>query len=158
MIFRLRIAGWLLGACVLAGCSGIKPYPEVLPKNLQVTTEASSGSALSRMRVALHVHLVGADCRSEYQGTVQLNEPSVQVGIPPDRLSYLVFSFSSSSFLGGSSGSISYDTLLRPRPGQTYIARASYADGIYHVEIRESGPRRSAGREIERRGLDECGR
>jgi len=158
MIFRWRIAGWMLGAGVLAGCSGIKTYPDALPKNLHVTTEASSGSALARMRVALHVHQVGADCRTEYQGTVQLNEPSIQVGIPPDRLSFLVFSFSSSSFLGGSSGSTSYDTLLRPRPGHAYTARASYADGIYHVEIRESDPRRSAGREIERRGLDECRR
>jgi hypothetical protein len=110
------------------------------------------------MRVALHIHQVDANCRTEYQGTVQLDEPSVQVGIPPDRLSYLVFSFSSSTFLGGSSGSISYDTLLRPRPGHAYTARASYADGIYHVEIRETDPRRSAGREIERRGLDDCRR
>jgi len=158
MIVRPWIAGWMLGAGVLAGCSGIKNYPDALPKNLHVTTEASSGSVLTRMRVALHVHQVGADCRTEYQGTVQLDEPSVQVGIPPDRLSYLVFSFSSSTFLGGSSGSISYDTLLRPRPGHTYTARASYADGIYHVEIRESDPRRAAGREIERRRLDECRR
>ena len=158
MIFRPRIAGWLLGASLVAGCSGIKTYPDTLAKNLHITTEAASGSAFSRMRVALHIHQVDANCRTEYQGTVQLDEPSVQVGIPPDRLSYLVFSFSSSTFLGGSSSSISYDTLLRPRPGLTYTARASYADGIYHVEIRESDPRRSAGREIQRRGLDDCGR
>ncbi len=158
MIRPPRIAGWLLGASLLAGCSGIKTYPDALPKNLNVRTEASSGSAFARMRVAVHIHQVDANCRTEYEGTVQLNEPSVQIGIPPDRLSYLVFSFSGSTFLGGSSSSISYETLLRPRAGHTYDAKASYADGIYHVEIRESDPRRSAGREIERRGLDECGR
>lgn len=158
MIRPPRIAGWLLGASFLVGCSGIKTYPDALPKNLHIRTEASSGSAFARMRVAIHIHQVDANCRTEYQGTVQLNEPSVQIGIPPDRLSYLVFSFSSSTFLGGSSSSTSYDTLLRPRAGHAYDAKARYADGIYRVEIRESDPRRSVGREIERRGLDECGR
>jgi len=157
VIFPPRIAAWMLGAVVLAGCSGIKTYPDTSPKNLIVRTEASSGSAFTRMRVAVHIHQVDANCRTEYQGTVQLDEPSVQIGIPPDRLSYLVFSFSGSTFLGGSTSSISYDTLLRPRAGYAYDAKASYADGIYHVEIRESDPRRSTGREIERRGLDKCG-
>lgn len=143
---------------LLSGCSGIKTYPNDLPKNLQVRTEATSGSAFSSMRVALHIHQVDASCRTEYQGTVQLNEPSVGVGIPPGRMSYLVFTFSGSSFLGGTSSSTRYETLLQPRAGYTYDARARYKDGIYHVEIRESDPRRSAGREIERRGLDECGR
>lgn len=153
-----RIAGWLLGASLLAGCSGIKTYPDTSPKNLFVKTEASSGSAFATVRVAVHIHQVDASCRAEYLGTVQLNEPSVQIGIPVERLSYLEFSFFSSSFLGGSSSTIHYATLLRPRAGHTYDAGARYAEGIYHVVIRESDPRRSAGREIERRGLDECGR
>ena len=143
---------------LLSGCSGIKTYPNDLPKNLQVRTEATSGSAFSSMRVALHIHQVDAQCRTEYQGTVQLNEPSIGVGVPPGRMSYLVFAFSGSSFLGGSSSSTRYETLLQPRAGYTYDARARYKDGIYHVEIRENDPRRSTGREIERRGLDQCGR
>jgi len=158
MICPRRIAGCLLGASLVAGCSGIKTYPDTLEKNLHITTEAASGSAFSRMRVALHIHQVDANCRTEYQGTVQLNEPSDQIGVPSDRLSYLVFSFSSATFLGGSGSSISYETLLWPRAGHAYDARASYADSIYHVEIRETDPRRSAGREIERRGLDDCRR
>jgi hypothetical protein len=158
MIRPPRIAGWLLGVSLLAGCSGIKTYPDTLPTNLHVRTEAASGSAFTRMRVAVHIHQVDANCRTEYQGTVQLAEPSVRIGLPPDRLSYLVFSFSSSTFLGGSSSSINYATLLLPRAGYAYDAQASYQDNIYNVAIRESGPGRSAGREIERRGLDECGR
>jgi hypothetical protein len=158
MIRPPRIAGWLLGMSLLAGCSGIKTYPDTLPKNLHVRTEAGSGSAFARMRVAVHIHQVDANCRTEYQGTVQLAEPSVRIGLPPDRLSYLVFSFSGSTFLGGSSSSINYETLLLPRAGYAYDAQASYQDNIYNVAIRESGPRRSAGREIERRGLDDCGR
>lgn len=143
---------------LLGGCSGIKTYPNDLPKNLQVRTEATSGSAFSSMRVALHIHQVDASCRTEYQGTVQLNEPSIGVGVPSGRMSYLVFTFSGSSFLGGSSSSTRYETLLQPRAGYTYDARARYKDGIYHVEIRESGPRQAAGREVERRSLADCGR
>jgi hypothetical protein len=158
MIRLLRVAVWLLGAALLAGCSGLKTYPDTSPKNLFVKTEASSGSAFARVRVAVHIHQVDANCRAEYLGSVQLNESSVQIGIPVDRLSFLEFSFFSSSFLGGSSGTIHYTTLLRPRAGHTYDASARYADGIYHVVIRESDPRQRAGREIERRGLDECGR
>ena len=157
MILLPRIALWLLGAGLLAGCSGIKTYPDTSPANIIVRTEASSGSAFSSLRVALHIHEVDAGCRTRYQVTVQLNEPAVRIGIPPGRPSYLVFNFSSSSFLGGSRGSISYDTLLRPRAGYTYDASARYADGIYYVVIRESGARGSAGREIERTGLNECG-
>ena len=153
------VPGALVAAAVLlSGCSGIKTYPNDLPKNLQVRTEATSGSAFSSMRVALHIHQVDASCRTEYQGTVQLNEPSIGVGVPSGRMSYLVFTFSGSSFLGGSSSSTRYETLLQPRAGYTYEARARYKDGIYHVEIRENDPRRSASREIERRTLADCGR
>ena len=139
-------------AVLLAGCSGIKTYPNDLPKNLQVRTEASSGSAFSSLRVALHIHQVDSSCRTEYQGTVQLDAPSIDVGLPSARTSYLIFTFSGSSFLGGNSSSTRYDTLLQPRPGASYDARVRYKDGIYHVELRD------AGREIERRTLADCGR
>ena len=58
MIRPPRVAVWLLGASLLAGCSGIKSYPDTSPKNLIVRTEASSGSAFTRMRVAVHIHQV----------------------------------------------------------------------------------------------------
>jgi hypothetical protein len=158
MIHLPRAAVWLLGAGLLAGCSGIKAYPDTSPRNLVVKTEARSSSVFGSVRVSVHIHQVDANCRTEYLGTVQLNDPAVAIGISPDRPSYLVFNFYSSSFFGGSSGSINYETLLRPRAGYTYDATARYAEGIYHVVIRESDPRRSTGREIGQRGLAECGR
>jgi hypothetical protein len=105
---------------------------------------------------ALHVHGVDASCRSEYQGTVQLDARSVDVGIPSGRPSLLVFTFSRSSFLTGSSSSIRYDTLLTPRAGYTYDISVSYADDLYNVAVREIGPRGSPAREIEPRGLSAC--
>jgi hypothetical protein len=158
MTFDARFAAWLLAAGLLAGCSGIKTYPETSPRNLVVKTEARSGSVLGRTRVSVHIHEVDASCRTQYLGTVQLSEPTVEIGLPPERPSYLVFNFHSSSFLGGSSGSINYETLLRPRAGYTYDATARYTDGIYQVEIRESGARGGTGREIARRGLADCAR
>jgi hypothetical protein len=156
MIRPPRFAACLLGVVLFAGCSGIKTYPDTSPRNLVVKTEARSGSVLGRTRVSVHIHEVDANCRTQYQGTVQLSEPTVEIGLPPERPSYLVFNFYSSSFLGGSSGSINYETLVRPRAGYTYDAIARYVDGIYLVEIRESGARGKPGRDIARRGLTDC--
>jgi hypothetical protein len=158
MSFEARIAACLLGACVLAGCSGLKTYPDAGTKNLIVRTEASSGSMLGRTRVSVHIHEVSAGCRTQYLGTVQLDEPTVEIGIPVGRPSYLVFNFHSSSFLGSTSGSINYETLLNPRAGYIYEAGARYTDGIYHVVIREAGARGKPSREIARRGLADCAR
>lgn len=158
MIPARRIAAWLLGVGLLAGCSGIKTYPDTSPKNLVVRTEASSGSLLGRSRVSVHIHEVDANCRTEYRGTVQLNEPTVEIGVPAGRPSLLVFNFYNSSFLGGTTGNINYETLLRPRQGFTYDATARYRDGIYYVSIRESGARGGQGREVAQRGLKNCGR
>ena len=151
-----RIAAWLLGAVILAGCSGIKTYPDTSPRNLTVRTEASSGSILGRTRVSVHIHEVDANCRTEYLGTVQLSEPTVEIGVPAGRSSLLVFAFHNSSFLGGTTGNISYETLLRPRAGFTYDATARYRDGIYYVSIREAGARGDLGRELARRPLGAC--
>jgi len=85
MIPALRVAACLLGAGLLAGCSGIKTYPDTSPRNLFVETEARSGSVFGSVRVSVRIHQVDASCRTEYLGTVQLNEPSVAIGIPPDR-------------------------------------------------------------------------
>jgi hypothetical protein len=158
MIRLTLVAVCLSGAALLAGCSGIKTYPDTSPKNLVVKTEASSGSVFSRTRVSVHIHEVDAGCRTQYVGTVQLDRQSVEIGLPPGRLSFLEFSFHNSSFLGGSSGTISSATLLQPRAGYTYDATARYSNGIYHVVVRESGARGSAGREVERRGLADCAR
>jgi len=145
-----RICGILLAASLFAGCSGIKTYPDTLPKNMHVRTETS------KVRAELHIHRVDANCLTEYQGTVQLDKPSVEVGIPAWRQSLVAFTFSSSSFLTGSSTSVRYDTLLTPRAGYTYDVKVSYLDRMYDVAIREIDPRKSSSREIERKSLKTC--
>jgi len=59
--------------------------------------------------------------------------------------------FERSSFLAGSSGSITYETLFAPKKGESYTIVASYRDSIYNVLIHNA-----AGREIESRDLADC--
>lgn len=140
----------LAGALVLlAGCGGLKTYPEdAAPKNLTVRTAASG------VRAELDIHSVDAQCRAPYVGTVKLDKPSVAVGIPADGWSYLKFDFASSSFLRGSHR-MSKETLLRTRTGHSYEAEVSYKDDIYNVVLREKPPR-GAPREVPFLDLASC--
>jgi hypothetical protein len=146
---------WLIGAFVLAGCAGDSRYADRPEKNLIIRTETSSGSAFSSVRAVLGVHAVDAQCRLEYEGSVPLDQPVVRVGIPPGRARYLVFRFATSSFFGGTRGSISRETLLRPRAGATYDVRVTYKDELYDVVIREMRPG-GEGREVAFAGLSAC--
>jgi hypothetical protein len=154
---RLR-ALVLLGATLAAACGGATRYADPGEKNLVIRTETSSDSAFSSVKAVLGVHAVDAQCKLAYEGYVELDRPLVQVGIPPGRLSYLVFEFASASFLGGSRGSISQQTLLRPRQGATYDVRVTYKNELYEVAIRETPPGGGRPREIELAGLSTCKR
>ena len=147
----------LMLACgLLSGCAGIKTYPNTPDKNLRVRTETDSGSFFSKVRAAVDIYRVDADCKTEYEGTVQLDARSVAVGIPSGRVSYLVFVFARSGFLSPSSSNITYDTLLRPRAGQTYDVSVRYRDVIYNVVIREADSRQGKGRVIGPNDLQDC--
>ena len=149
--------GLFLAFAFLVGCSGIKAYRDSPVKNLVVRSDVDSGSMFSSMSAGLDVYRVQAGCRTEYEGTVRLDRPSVAVGLPSDRLSYLVFTFEGSSFLGGSSSSASTGTLLKPRAGVRYEAAVSYREDIYDVVIRELDLRKGTSREIPHRELQACG-
>ena len=157
---RIRPAAWACAAAAalaaLPGCSGIKPYPNDLPaKNLNIRTTTSSGSAFSSVRAALDVYGVDASCRTQYLGTVDLDRPSMAVGIPADRGSYLVFNFLSSAFLGGSRGRISREVFIKPQADQRYEIDVTYRDDLYDVVLREQLPR-GAAREVPLLGLNAC--
>ena len=140
----------------LAGCSGKFTYPNTLAKNLHIQTATDSGSFFSSVRAAVGIYRVDAQCKIEYQGTVDLGEPSVSVGIPSGMPSYLVFEFANSSFLANSRRSISYETLLVPAVGYNYDIKVSYSNDIYNVEIRESRLGDSQTRSVRRKDLRAC--
>jgi hypothetical protein len=149
-------AAALLAAVALYGCAGVRPYPNTLEKNLRIRTEADSGSIFSSMATAVDIYDVTADCRTEYLGTVDLDSPTVKVGIPPDRLSYLVFVFSRSSFLGSSRSTISHETLLDAHAGSSYDIDVSYAKDIYNVAIRGKEPGTPGAHKIPVRDIGAC--
>ena len=151
-----RIAGLVCALGALAACSGTTPYRDAGEKNLQVRTDASSGSAFSKVRASLDIYRVDAQCQVQYEGTVALDAPLVGVGLPPERQSLLVFVFASSSFLGGSRGSISRESLLRAKPGYRYDVGVRYKDDIYDVTMSEVAPGESRGRPVELRTLAAC--
>ena len=145
---------WL--AYLLNGCSGVKPYQGTPDNNLHLYTTTDSGSFFSSVHTAVDIHRIGPDCTTDYEGTIQLTQPTIDVGIPPNRWSHLVFIFASSSFLANRSGSITYETLLKPRAGYHYGVTVSYKDDMYHVAIREIPPDRSTGRELDRLAPSAC--
>lgn len=133
-----RRAAFGLLAIGLAGCSGLKPYPNDLPtRNLSIRTATSSGSVFSSVRAEVDVHSVDAACADRYLGTVQLDQPNVAIGVPLARRSRLVFHFVSSAFLGGSRGRISREVSLQPGADQHFQIDVTYRDDLYDVTVRE---------------------
>ena len=153
---RVAVTLLLCAASLLSACSGIKTYENNFNKNLHVHTATDSGSWFSRVHAAVDIHRVGEDCALDYEGTVELTGPATEIGIPPDRRSYLVFVFNSFSFFSNRSGTITYETLVKPRSNHHYDAAASYKNDLYHVMIREVPPDRSASRELNRLALNSC--
>lgn len=140
---------------LLSGCSGIKPYPNELEKNLHMRTSTDSGSIFSRVRASLSILRVDAQCRTEYEGTVDLRNGAADVGVPVDRWSYLIFDFSSSGLFSGNS-TIKQATLLKPRTGYRYDVEVIYRDEMYNIAIHEVRAGSTGDREITLRGLDAC--
>jgi hypothetical protein len=67
-----------------------------------------------------------------------------------------VFSFDSSSFLANSRSSITYGTLLTPRPGRDYDVAVEYLDDTYNATIQEVDRETNQQREVIYRPLDAC--
>ena len=134
---KYLLSAFVFTASVLAGCSGLKSYPNTSAKNLDIHTRTDSGSFLSSTRASLDIFSVNKACQTSYQGSVTLDKETRTIGLPAERPSYLVFRFESSSFLANSSSATSYDTLLTPLPDRQYDVDVRYLDGIYSVTILE---------------------
>ena len=152
----LRAALVALAMGLSAGCSGVKTYPNTLDKNLQIRSETVAGPALFRVRTALSVYRVDERCELALEGVVNIDQPTVSVGIPAGRWSYLDFTFSDPTLAGSPASSVSRETLFRPRAGYRYDIAVTYKKDIYHVAIREVPLRGGAGREVEFRDIRAC--
>jgi hypothetical protein len=142
-----------LAMALSAGCSAVKTYPNHLDKNLQIRSETVAGTALFRVRTAVGVYRVDERCELDFEGVVDIDQSTVSVGIPAGRWSYLDFTFSDPSLAGGSSSSVSRETLFRPRAGYRYDIAVSYKRDI---SIREIPARGGAGRKVDFREIRAC--
>lgn len=159
----IKLVWFLAFAGALAGCSGLPPYEDKFPANLNVKARLSSPLLLHTAPLAgtfdadMHVTSVDRHCQKNYRGSVKLGSAAVSIGIPADQPSYLVFEFSGRSFLTrGTASSSTYATLLTPRSGYQYDVDVAYADEMYSITVYERNPRGGPRREIERRPFSAC--
>lgn len=150
-ICRVALVALALG--LSAGCADMKTYPNTLDKNLQIRSETVAGTALFRVRTAVGVYRVDERCELEFEGVVNIDQPTVSVGIPSGRWSYLDFTFSDPSLAGGAASPVSRETLFRPRAGYRYDIGVSYKKDI---SIREIPPRGGAGRKVDFKEIRAC--
>ena len=120
-----------------SGCSGLHPYRNTLDKNLTVRTKTVSGSILTSVKARVDIYTVDESCNLSYRGSVALQPPEVEVGLPTGTANYLNFVFSTSTFLASAQGATGFDRYFTTRPGYEYVAEASYVDGIYNVILKE---------------------
>jgi hypothetical protein len=144
-----RLAVAFAAGVVAAGCSGLRTYPNDAPNNVHILTQTDRG-----VRAALHVHEVNGTCPTRYEGTLALDRPALDVGVPAGRTSYLVVSFDTSSFMAGSR-STSVGTVLTPRPGYEYQLAVRYKQDIYDIALLEID-RNGVTRDLARRALAGC--
>lgn len=142
---------WALIVLMLgvAACSGIKTYPNDAPKNLHARVQTEGAKA------SLHIHEVTGRCATRYVGSLALDRPSIDVGLPAGRPALLIVAFDTSSFLGGAR-STTVETMLEPRAGYDYDLSVRYKDAIYDVALREVDRRRGVSRELARQPLAGC--
>ena len=153
MMARLTIAAFALA--LLAGCSGMKTYPNTLEKNLTVHTKARSESLFPRLRVDIDIFDVVGDCRVEYRGSLKLDQPSIEIGLPVNKPIYLSIVFTRNSI--GSRSTLTHETVLTPRTQHYYSDEVSHLDGMYQVIFRERGAtRNSPARVLPRKPLTNC--
>jgi len=154
MNIRASVAAAVL-AIVLTGCAGgPRTFPNSLPKNLNVTTNVDGGSI--KAEVAFDIHRVNARCITDYEGRINLENGSTDVGLPVDEPLYLEFIFVTGGGFTSSVRATRHGTLFTARSGYYYRAQVSYNKGIYAVEIRETRRGVAGGRVVERVPLSTC--
>ena len=133
-------------AAAVAGCGGAQQYTDLPDKNLRVLTSAQGTS------VVMGIHHLDEKCFAHYEGVVQLDRQTVNVGLPTMRRSLLVFEFYSTSFFTGTR-SLKREAKITPRAGYRYEAQVVYKDSLYGIDLFEVDLKTGARRELDiRRG------
>ncbi len=131
------LTGIVVLCALLSACSGFKTYRSDHQANLFITTDTERNGWLSDIDAALDIYRMQDDCDVAYQGTVNLDDSLVEIGVPAGVPAYLVFRLESFEFLSNTHSSLGYDVALYPDYGQVYDVSVTYRDDIYDVEVQE---------------------
>lgn len=153
-MFRL-FAVALLCIGLLAGCSSTKTYRNAGEKNMLVRVKNQGGGFFSSTRPDVHIFNVNAACQAEYLGTVELDAPSVEIGLPVGQTVLIEFVFSKST-LGGQQAATAVEMMASPRKGTRYEFDVAYLRNGYSATGVEFLPGQAKGREMEYRRLRDC--
>ncbi len=125
-----RVALLALIAGMASGCSSTHPYASSTPENMTITTDVRSGTA------NLDVYSVEAPCKTNYEGTVDLSDAKLRIGVPANKLICLEFNFDGGNYFTGYRHTY-YRMYLTPRAGYHYDTAVSYVDAMYGATIYE---------------------
>lgn len=149
------ICATLLVALSLSGCSGLKTYPNALEKNALVHVQANRSGLLSSFGVALDLYSVDARCGSSYLGTLELDEATVQLGLPLEQKVLLAYVFSHDAILG-TSGTAVIEMMVTPRRGERYEFNVAYLKEGYTATGQVFVPGNPQARDVEYARLQDC--
>jgi len=150
-----EICATLLMALSLGGCSGLKTYPNAMEKNALVHVQSNRTGLLSRFGVALDLYTVDARCGSQYLGTLELDQETVQLGLPLEQKVLLAYVFSHDAMLG-TSGTAVIEMMVTPHRGEHYEFNVSYLKEGYSATGQVFAPGNPQAREIEYARLQDC--
>lgn len=154
VVSRSSILVSLASLAMLAGgcASALKPYPNTLPKNLQVHAKTDPNALFSWVDIDISIYEGVSACQYDYRGTMRLGQTGTEIGLPVGNPSYLQFWFTRSSL--NSSAMVPYGVVLTPQAGYTYTADVHYAGGTYHAVLYERGA--TGVRPLEHQPLPSC--
>jgi hypothetical protein len=142
-------------SALLAGCSSLKTYQGSGEKNMLVRVKNEGGGFFSSTRPDVHIFSVDAACQAQYLGTVELDQPKVEIGLPLGQTVLIEFVFSKSTF-GGRAAATAVEVMATPRKGTRYEFDVAYLRNGYTATGVEFQPGQGKGREMEYRRLRDC--
>jgi hypothetical protein len=151
---RAVVVGFVCLA-VLAGCSNLRPYQSSGGKNMLVRVKNEGGGFFSSTRPDVHIFSVDAACEAHYLGTVELDSPRVEIGLPVGQAVLIEFVFAKSSF-GGQQAATAVEMMATPRKGTRYEFDVAYLRNGYSATGTEFQPGQAKGRELEYQRLRDC--
>lgn len=122
-----RSALGLLGAAMLAGCSGVTDYSDRGPKNLELVLKSAEGGFLTSRSVFVDVWSGPKGPNMEYLGTKEFLPGGNSIGLPVGQPTHLALAFEENQRLGGQVSTSTVEIPMKAlRSGEAYRITVSF--------------------------------